>query len=70
MAWLSLVTGGIKLLSLIMQWAERNRLLDAGQKEQLARDLTEVIDAGNLAAQVRAEMDAKTDAELDEELQK
>ena len=61
MDWLSLVLGVVKLLGVFTQWLHDRQMINAGQAEQVAKDLTEQGDAIRKA--VAARLRARDDAE-------
>jgi|GEM_PF-2536436 len=69
MAWLSLLSGVLKLASWLAKLVNDRQLMDAGEQRGVAKSLAEIIVATDTAAEVDAHVAGLTDAQVDEELE-
>ena len=63
---LRLASSGLRLLLIFVQYMKRRGLLNEGARRQLAKDMGAVIQAGELASEIRGEIAQMTDDEVDE----
>ena len=63
---IGLISTGLRLILFAVNWAKKRALLNEGARRQLAKDLSAVIEAGELASEVRQEIASMTDDQIDE----
>lgn len=68
MGWLGLLRLVLSLASMLVNHVRESKLLDAGAKAEVGRQLAEIARKAGVADQVRAEIAAMTDEALDAEL--
>ena len=56
----------LRIVSWMMKRAERSGLINEGARRQLAKDVSAVIEAGDLAHDVRQEIASMTEDEVDD----
>lgn len=68
MPWLGLLKLFLSLASTLANYLREKKLLDAGAKAEIGRQLVEVTRRAGVADQVRAEIANMTDDAIDDEL--
>lgn len=68
MGWLGLLKLFLSLASTLANYLREKKLLDAGAKAEIGRQLVEVTRRAGVADQVRAEIANMSDSDLDAEL--
>ncbi len=68
MGWLGLLKVFLSLASTLANYLREKKLLDAGAKAEIGRQVVEITRRSGIADQVRAEIAGMTDDALDSEL--
>ena len=64
------ISAGLRLILFLVNFAKERALINEGARRQLAKDLGEVIKAGELASEIREEIASMTEDEIDEILRR
>lgn len=68
MGWLGIIKLCLSLASGLVNYLREQKLLDAGAKAEIGRQVVEITRRAGVADQVRAEIANMSDADLDAEL--
>jgi len=69
MSWLSLITGLLKLVNVVMRMIKDKQLMDAGEQRQIAKATADIVKTLGIRDAVDASLDGATDAEIDKLLE-
>jgi len=66
--WIKAAFALLQIIRAIMDYLERNRLIQQGERQQFARELAALAKAVNISQEVKDEIAKLSDAEVDKRL--
>ena len=68
MSWFSIATTVLKIVNTIVQWANRQSLIDAGEQKEIAKQTVAILRSAGVSKDLIAEIATLNDIELAERL--